>query len=166
MPIDNNNVILQPMLILGSSSLNILYLAIIQPYQTLAINGFMLANEIIYSVVIVLVMLFSDATMLLESKVMAGNALIIMIYFIVLVNIAFTVYVVVLNKDRMKHLIKEAKQNRIDEEERNIQEEQEMQDNDEFARLSRDSSILNQPGNTAPTKKSIFSCFKKKARTE
>ena len=53
------------MLILGSSSLNILYLAIIQPYQTLAINEFMLANEIIYFVVIVLVMLFSDATMLL-----------------------------------------------------------------------------------------------------
>ena len=89
-----------------------------------------------------------------------------MMYFIVLVNIAFTVYVVVLNKDRMKHLIKEAKQNRIDDEERNMQEEQDLHDKDEFARISRDSSILNQPGNTAAPKKSIFSCFKKKARTE
>ena len=80
----------------------------------------MLANETFYSALIILIFIFSDATPQLNIKVIAGLALVISIFLLVLANIVFIGYIVYKGRDNLKIAIKDAKVKRVEEE---LQEE-------------------------------------------
>ena len=80
-----------------------------KPYQTPIMNGYVLANETFYSALIILIFIFSDATPQLNIKVVAGIALIISIFLLVLANIVFIGYTVFRGKAKLKDDIKKAK---------------------------------------------------------
>lgn len=88
-------------------------------------NGYILANETFYSALIILIFIFSDATPQINIKVIAGIALVIAIFFLVMSNIAFIIYNLIKGKEKLKEGIKKAKINRIEEEEKERQEEEE-----------------------------------------
>ena len=88
-------------------------------------NAYILANETFYSALIILIFIFSDATPQLHIKVVAGVALIVSIFLLVLANLIFIGYTVWRGKDRLKEDIKKAKQERIEQEEKERQEEEE-----------------------------------------
>lgn len=72
-------------------------------------NAYILANETFYSALIILIFIFSDATPQLNIKVVAGVALIISIFLLVLANIIFIGYTVFKGKEKLKESIKKAK---------------------------------------------------------
>jgi hypothetical protein len=78
----------------------------------------MLANETFYSSLIILIFIFSDATPQLNIKVIAGLALVISIFLLILANLAFIIYLVIKGKERLKVAVKEALAQRIDEEQK------------------------------------------------
>ena len=88
-------------------------------------NAYVLANETFYSALIILIFIFSDATPQLNIKVMAGIALIVAIFLLVLANIIFIIYTMVKGRDKLKEYIKESKKKRVEEEEKERQEEEE-----------------------------------------
>jgi amino acid permease len=88
-------------------------------------NAYILANETFYSALIILIFIFSDATPQINIKVIAGIALVVAIFLLVLANILFIAYNVVRGKDKLKEDIKKAKINRIEQEEKERQEEEE-----------------------------------------
>lgn len=96
-----------------------------KPYQTPLMNAYILANETFYSALIILIFIFSDATPQLNIKVVAGIALIISIFLLVLANLIFIGYTVYLGKDKLKDAIQKAKLDRIEQEEKERQEEEE-----------------------------------------
>ena len=108
-----------------TSHIYILYLVASKPYQTPIFNAYMLANETFYSALIILIFIFSDATPQLNIKVIAGGALIASIFFLVLANIFFIIYMVAKGRDKLKVAIKEAKIKRIEEEQKEKEEEEE-----------------------------------------
>jgi len=73
-----------------------------KPYQTPIINAFVLANETFYSALIILIFIFSDATPQINIKVMAGIALIVSIFCLVLANIAYIVFTMIKGKAKLK----------------------------------------------------------------
>jgi uncharacterized membrane protein len=85
-----------------------------KPYQTPIYNAFILANETFYSALIILIFIFSDATPQLNIKVIAGIALIVAIFLLVIANIAFILYSVILGKTKLKASIKHHKQKRVE----------------------------------------------------
>ena len=78
-----------------SSHTYIIYLVTIKPFQTPALNSYVLANETFYSALIVAIFIFSDATPELEIKFAAGVALIVSLILLVLANIIMNIYIVV-----------------------------------------------------------------------
>ena len=56
-----------------------------------------------------MIFIFSDATPQLNIKVVAGVALIIAIFLLVLANIAFIIYSMIKGKPKLKEEIKQAK---------------------------------------------------------
>ena len=120
LPINNQYIFLQYIFILVTSHIYILYLVASKPYQTPVFNAYMLANETFYSALIILIFIFSDATPQLNIKVIAGIALIISIFLLVLANIVFIGYIVYKGRDNLKIAIKDAKVKRVEEE---LQEE-------------------------------------------
>ena len=56
---------------------------------------------------------------------MAGIALIVAIFLLVLANIIFIIYTMVKGRDKLKEYIKESKKKRVEEEEKERQEEEE-----------------------------------------
>jgi uncharacterized membrane protein len=106
----------------------------------------MLANETFYSALIILIFIFSDATPQLNIKVIAGIALVISIFLLVLANIVFIGYIVFKGRDNLKIAIKEAKEKRIEEEQKEKEEEEERQakkkkEEEEFSKLPDDTKI-------------------------
>lgn len=92
LPIDNQYIFLQYVFILVSSHAYILYMVATKPYQTPIINAFVLANETFYSALIILIFIFSDATPQINIKVIAGIALIVSIFCLVLANIVYIIF--------------------------------------------------------------------------
>jgi lysylphosphatidylglycerol synthetase-like protein (DUF2156 family) len=123
LPIDNQFIFLQYIFILVSSHAYILYMVASKPYQTPIYNIFILANETFYSALIILIFIFSDATPQLNIKVISGIALIVAIFLLVLANIAFILYSVILGKTKLKVSIKHHKQKRVEQEEKERLEE-------------------------------------------
>jgi uncharacterized membrane protein len=106
----------------------------------------MLANETFYSALIILIFIFSDATPQLNIKVVAGIALVIAIFLLVLANIVFIAYIVYKGRDNLKIAIKEAKEKRIEEEQKEKEEEEERQakrkkEEEEFSKLPDDTKV-------------------------
>lgn len=99
LPIKNQYIFLQYIFVLVTSHIYILYLVASKPYQTPIFNAYMLANETFYSALIILIFIFSDATPQLNIKVIAGVALIIAIFLLVLANIVFIGYIVFKGRD-------------------------------------------------------------------
>jgi hypothetical protein len=129
-----------------TSHIYILYLVASKPYQTPIFNAYMLANETFYSALIILIFIFSDATPQLNIKVVAGIALVISIFLLVLANLVFIGYIVYKGRDNLKIAIKEAKEKRIEEEQKEKEEEEERQakrkkEEEEFSKLPDDTKV-------------------------
>jgi len=140
LPINNQYIFLQYIFILVSSHAYILYLVATKAYQTPVMNAYILANETFYSALIILIFIFSDATPQLNIKVVAGVALIVSIFLLVLANLVFIAYTMWRGKARLKEDIKKAKEKRIEEEEKERQEEEERKEKkrkeeEEFSKL-------------------------------
>jgi len=95
LPIDNTFIFLQYVFILMSSHAYILYMVAVKPFQTPAINSYVLANETFYSALIIAIFIFSDATPELNIKFGAGVALMVSLVLLVVANIAQNVYTIV-----------------------------------------------------------------------
>jgi amino acid permease len=108
-----------------SSHAYILYMVATKPFQTPVMNAYILANETFYSALIILIFIFSDATPQLNIKVVAGAALVVSIFLLVLANLIFIGYTVIKGKEKLKQAIKKAKIERIEQEEKERQEEEE-----------------------------------------
>lgn len=140
-----------------TSHIYILYLVATKPYQTPVFNAYMLANETFYSSLIILIFIFSDATPQLNIKVIAGIALVISIYLLVLANLVFIGYVVWQGRDKLKLAIKTAKATRLEEEKKEKEEEELRKSNKEkeeaeFNKLPDDTGInVSQPDMTINT---------------
>ena len=149
-----------------------MYLVSSKPYQTPVFNAYMLANETFYSALIILIFIFSDATPQLNIKVIAGGALVASIFFLVLANILFIVYIMIKGKDRLKEAIKEAKQKRIEEEEKEKQEEEERiekrkKEEEEFSKMPDDTTNVSQDvTNTTHHANTTMSDLNQKIRTK
>lgn len=74
----------------------------------------MLANETFYSALIILIFVFSDATPQINIKVIAGIALVISIFCLVLANIAYIIFNMIKGRQKLKESIKEAKKKRVE----------------------------------------------------
>jgi len=85
----------------------------------------MLANETFYSALIILIFIFSDATPQIHIKVLAGIALMVSIFLLVLANILFIIFNMIKGKEKLKEQIKAAKQKRVEQEEKERREEEE-----------------------------------------
>jgi len=125
LPINNQYIFLQYIFILVTSHIYILYLVATKPYQTPVFNAYMLANETFYSALIILIFIFSDATPQLNIKVIAGAALVTSIFLLVFANILFIGYILWKGRENLKLAVKDAKAKRIEEEEKERQEEAE-----------------------------------------
>ncbi len=145
LPINNQYIFLQYIIILVTSHIYILYLVSTKPYQTPIFNAYMLANETFYSALIILIFIFSDATPQLNIKVIAGIALVISIFLLVLANIVFIGYIVFKGRENLKTAIKEAKIKREEEEQKEEEEERERQEKkkkeeEEFSKMPGDET--------------------------
>jgi len=131
-----------------TSHIYILYLVATKPYQTPVFNAYMLANETFYSALIILIFIFSDATPQLNIKVIAGLALVISIFLLVLANIVFIGYIVYKGRENLKIAVKEAKVKREEEEQKEREEEEERQakkkkEEEEFSKMPGDETVNN-----------------------
>lgn len=143
LPIDNTFIFLQYVFILMSSHAYILYMVAVKPFQTPAINSYVLANETFYSALIIAIFIFSDATPELNIKFGAGVALMASLVLLVLANIAQNIYTIVQGPDKLKKKIKESKLKRAEKEalERAEEEERRLKkkkEEEEFTRLPDD----------------------------
>jgi len=144
LPITNQYIFLQYIFILVSSHAYILYMVATKPFQTPLTNGYILANETFYSALIILIFIFSDATPQVNIKVISGIALIVAIFFLVLANLAFIGYNMVKGKEKLKEIIKAAKEKRVTDEEKEKLEEEERKEKkkkeeEEFTKLPDDT---------------------------
>jgi len=149
LPINNQYIFLQYIFVLVTSHIYILYLVASKPYQTPIFNAYMLANETFYSALIILIFIFSDATPQLNIKVIAGIALVIAIFLLVLANIVFIGYIVFMGRDKLKESIKKAKEDRIVEEQKEEEEEKERQEKkkkeeEEFSKMPDETNNVSQ----------------------
>ena len=96
-----------------------------KPFQTPIINSYILANETFYSALIILIFIFSDATPQINIKVIAGIALMVSIFLLVLANLVYIIYNMIKGKAKLKEAIEIAKKKRIEEEEKEREEEEE-----------------------------------------
>jgi len=140
LPIDNTFIFLQYVFILMSSHAYILYMVAVKPFQTPAINSYVLANETFYSALIIAIFIFSDATPELNIKFGAGVALMASLVLLVLANIAQNVYTIIQGPEKQKKKIKESKLKRAEKEalERAEEEERRLKkkkEEEEFTRL-------------------------------
>jgi hypothetical protein len=152
MPIDNEYIFLQYIFILVTSHIYILYLVGTEPYQTPIYNGYMVANETFYSMIIILIFIFSDATPQLNLKVIAGLALVVSIFLIVGANLVLVLYLVIKGRESLKEAVKLALKKRIEEEEKEAEDERERQEKkrleqEEMYRLPDDSTTANETAN-------------------
>ena len=123
-----------------SSHAYILYMVACKPYQTPALNSYVLANETFYSALIIAIFIFSDATPELEIKFGAGVALIVSLILLVLANVVMNVYTVIRGPENLKKSIKESKLRRAEKEalERAEEEERKLKkkkEEEEFTKI-------------------------------
>jgi len=102
LPIENTFIFLQYVFILMSSHAYILYMVACKPYQTPALNSYVLANETFYSALIIAIFIFSDATPELEIKFGAGVALIVSLILLVVANVVMNIYTVLRGPAKLK----------------------------------------------------------------
>jgi len=153
LPIDNTFIFLQYVFILMSSHAYILYMVAVKPFQTPAINSYVLANETFYSALIIAIFIFSDATPELNIKFGAGVALMASLVLLVLANIAQNIYTIVQGPEKLKKKIKESKLKRAEKEalERAEEEERRLKkkkEEEEFTRLPDENGSASQSDNT------------------
>jgi len=157
LPIENTFIFLQYVFILMSSHAYILYMVACKPYQTPALNSYVLANETFYSALIIAIFIFSDATPELEIKFGAGVALIVSLILLVVANVIMNIYTVCRGPVRLKQSIKESKLRRAEKEalERAEEEERKLKkkkEEEEFTKIPDDtaniSSLDGQPNST------------------
>ena len=146
LPIENTFIFLQYVFILMSSHAYILYMVACKPYQTPALNSYVLANETFYSALIIAIFIFSDATPELEIKFGAGVALIVSLILLVLANVVMNVYTVIRGPDNLKKSIKESKLRRAEKEalERAEEEERKLKkkkEEEEFTKIPGENDM-------------------------
>ena len=146
LPIENTFIFLQYVFILMSSHAYILYMVACKPYQTPALNSYVLANETFYSALIIAIFIFSDATPELEIKFGAGVALIVSLILLVLANVVMNVYTVIRGPDNLKKSIKESKLRRAEKEalERAEEEERKLKkkkEEEEFTKIPGENEM-------------------------
>lgn len=129
-----------------SSHAYILYMVACKPYQTPALNSYVLANETFYSALIIAIFIFSDATPELEIKFGAGVALIVSLILLVLANVVMNVYTVIRGPDNLKKSIKESKLRRAEKEalERAEEEERKLKkkkEEEEFTKIPGENDM-------------------------
>lgn len=147
LPIENTFIFLQYVFILMSSHAYILYMVACKPYQTPALNSYVLANETFYSALIIAIFIFSDATPELEIKFGAGVALIVSLILLVVANVIMNVYTVCRGPARLKQSIKESKLRRAEKEalERAEEEERKLKkkkEEEEFTKIPDDTANM------------------------
>jgi hypothetical protein len=149
LPIENTFIFLQYVFILMSSHAYILYMVACKPYQTPALNSYVLANETFYSALIIAIFIFSDATPELEIKFGAGVALIVSLILLVVANVIMNIYTVVRGPTKLKQTIKESKLRRAEKEalERAEEEERKLKkkkEEEEFTKIPDDTANMSQ----------------------
>jgi hypothetical protein len=149
LPIENTFIFLQYVFILMSSHAYILYMVACKPYQTPALNSYVLANETFYSALIIAIFIFSDATPELEIKFGAGVALIVSLILLVVANVIMNIYTVVRGPAKLKQTIKESKLRRAEKEalERAEEEERKLKkkkEEEEFTKIPDDTANMSQ----------------------
>ena len=147
LPIENTFIFLQYVFILMSSHAYILYMVACKPYQTPALNSYVLANETFYSALIIAIFIFSDATPELEIKFGAGVALIVSLILLVIANVVMNIYTVVRGPKALKQSIKESKLRRAEKEalERAEEEERKLKkkkEEEEFTKIPDDTQNM------------------------
>lgn len=153
LPIDNTFIFLQYVFILMSSHAYILYMVAFKPFQSPSINSYVLANETFYSVLIIAIFIFSDATPERNIKFGAGVALITSLILIIVGNLAYNIFVLVMGPARLKDEINMTKLKRAEKEalERAEDEERKLKkkkEEEEFTKLHDETQNLSQQDNT------------------
>merc|ERR1719361_128725 len=147
LPIENTFIFLQYVFILMSSHAYILYMVACKPYQTPAINSYVLANETFYSALIIAIFIFSDATPEQQIKYGAGVALMVSLVLLVVCNIIMNIVYLIQGPNTIKKAIKEANLKRAEKEalERAAEEEppqEEAGEQQEFTKIPDDTMNL------------------------
>lgn len=153
LPIDNTFIFLQYVFILMSSHAYILYMVAFKPFQSPSINSYVLANETFYSVLIIAIFIFSDATPERNIKFGAGVALITSLILIIVGNLAYNIYVLVMGPAKLKDEINMTKLKRAEKEalERAEDEERKLKkkkEEEEFTKLHDETQNLSHQDQT------------------
>lgn len=153
LPIDNTFIFLQYVFILMSSHAYILYMVAFKPFQSPSINSYVLANETFYSVLIIAIFIFSDATPERNIKFGAGVALITSLILIIVGNLAYNIYVLVMGPAKLKDEINMTKLKRAEKEalERAEDEERKLKkkkEEEEFTKLHDETQNLSAQDNS------------------